>query len=144
MPQAGRLLNCSPRRTKQGLDVRLMYDAVGSLLTPASLFQPLYDAGVRVHAFHTLGEAFWRFRFFQLFNRRNHRKLTVIDESISYFGGMNIVDQSQVKSVEDEAPPQLAFFFRLRATSMSGWWGPDKVKLPPPWKSYGAVPNIDR
>jgi cardiolipin synthase len=31
-------------------------------------------------------------RFFQAFNRRNHRKLAVIDDRISYFGGMNLLD----------------------------------------------------
>jgi cardiolipin synthase len=100
-------------RAREGLDVRLMYDTVGSLLTPSSLFQPLLEAGVRVHAFHTLSEAFWRFRFFQLFNQRNHRKLFIIDDQISYFGGMNIVDQSQVRSVEDER--------RRNLPSSAGW-----------------------
>jgi cardiolipin synthase len=111
---AGRaLVELLAARARDGLDVRLMYDTVGSLLTPSSLFQPLLDAGVKVHAFHTLGEAFWRFRFFQLFNQRNHRKLIVIDEQVGYFGGMNIVDQSQVRSVEDER--------RRNLPSSSGW-----------------------
>jgi cardiolipin synthase len=111
---AGRaLVDLLAARAREGLDVRLMYDTVGSLLTPSSLFQPLASAGVKVHAFHTLGEAFWRFRFFQLFNQRNHRKLIVIDDQIGYFGGMNIVDQSQVRSVEDER--------RRNLPSSSGW-----------------------
>jgi cardiolipin synthase len=111
---AGRaLVELLAARAREGLDVRLMYDTVGSLLTPSSLFQPLEGAGVKVHAFHTLGEAFWRFRFFQLFNQRNHRKLIVIDDQIGYFGGMNIVDQSQVHSVEDER--------RRHLPSSSGW-----------------------
>jgi cardiolipin synthase len=100
-------------RAKAGLDVRLMYDTVGSLLTPAATFQPLRDAGAKVHAFHTLSEAFWRFRFFQLFNQRNHRKLIVIDDGVCYFGGMNIVDQSQVHSVADER--------RRNLPASSGW-----------------------
>ncbi len=111
---AGRaLVELLAARAREGLDVRLMYDTVGSLLTPSSLFQPLVDAGVKVHAFHTLGEAFWRFRFFQLFNQRNHRKLIVIDDQVGYFGGMNIVDQSQVRSVEDER--------RRKLPSSAGW-----------------------
>ncbi|MEX2138109.1 MAG: phospholipase D-like domain-containing protein [Pirellulales bacterium] len=111
------------QRARAGLDVRVMYDTVGSLLTPSSLFQPLRDAGVKVHAFHTLGEAFWRFRFFQLFNQRNHRKLFVIDDRIGYFGGMNIVDQSQVRSVEDE---------RRRNLPMSAGWRDVHVRMEGP------------
>ena len=112
--EAGRaVVEVLSQRAREGLDVRLMYDTVGSLLTPSSLFQPLHEAGVRVHAFHTLSEAFWRFRFFQLFNQRNHRKLFIIDDQIGYFGGMNIVDQSQVRSVEEER--------RRNLPSSAGW-----------------------
>ena len=45
-----------------------------------------------MHTFHSLGEAFWRFAPLKILNRRNHRKLTVIDDRVAYFGGMNIVD----------------------------------------------------
>jgi cardiolipin synthase len=122
-PAGRRIVELLEMRAKEGLDIRLMYDTVGSLLTPASLFQPLLEAGVKVHAFHTLSEAFWRFRFFQLFNQRNHRKLFVIDEMIGYFGGMNIVDQSQVQSVEDE---------RRRNLPMSAGWRDVHVRMAGP------------
>jgi cardiolipin synthase len=56
---------------------------------------------VRVHAFHTLWESLWQFRSLRVFNRRDHRKLLVIDDQIAYFGGMNIVDQSGIRSVEE-------------------------------------------
>lgn len=118
------------KRAKEGLDVRLMYDTVGSLLTPASLFQPLHDAGVKIHAFHTLGEAFWRFRFFQLFNQRNHRKIFLIDDRIGYFGGMNIVDQSRVRSVEEE---------RRRNLPTSAGWRDVHVRMVGPRQRELAV-----
>jgi cardiolipin synthase len=114
------LINLLAARASEGLDVRLMYDAVGSLLTPAALFQPLVDAGAQVHAFHTLSESFGRSRLFQLFNQRNHRKLTVIDDRIGYFGGMNIVDQSQVRSPDDE---------RRRKLPMSAGWRDVHVRM---------------
>jgi cardiolipin synthase len=119
--QAGQsLAELLAQRARDGLDVRLMYDTVGSLLTPSALFQPMREAGVRVHAFHTMSEAFWRSRFFQLFNQRNHRKLCVIDDQISYFGGMNIVDQSQVHSVDDE---------RRRNLPVSAGWRDVHVRM---------------
>src|SRR5438477_12324723 len=79
-------------KARAGLDVRLHYDAVGSLTTPYRFFRDLQNAGVRVHAFHSFWEALWRFRFLRVLNRRNHRKLLVIDDRVAYFGGMNVAD----------------------------------------------------
>src|SRR5438445_6376942 len=79
-------------RARAGLDVRVLYDAIGSGYTPAAFFRRMETAGVRVHAFHSLWEALWRFSFFRVLNRRNHRKLLVIDDRVAYFGGMNLVD----------------------------------------------------
>ena len=87
-------------RARAGLDVRLHYDAVGSLTTPSRFFHDLERAGVRVHAYHSLWEALWRFRFLRILNRRNHRKLLVIDDRIAYFGGMNVADVSNIRTVE--------------------------------------------
>lgn len=75
-----------------GLDVRLLYDAVGSQTTPSSVFDALVADGVRVHAYHTIWDAMRRFALFEVMNRRNHRKLLVVDEQVAYFGGMNIVE----------------------------------------------------
>jgi cardiolipin synthase len=89
-------------RAAAGLDVRLMVDAWGSFSTPTMLFNQLRAAGVQVHVFHALGEAIYhRLKFLQVLNQRNHRKLLVIDDSIAYFGGMNVVDQSGIHSKAD-------------------------------------------
>jgi cardiolipin synthase len=79
-------------RARAGLDVRVLYDAIGSSTTPAAFFQEMERAGVQVHAFHSLWEALWRFSLFHIINRRNHRKLLIIDERVAYFGGMNLAD----------------------------------------------------
>src|SRR3954471_11658232 len=49
-------------RARAGLDVRVMYDAIGSVSTAAAFFRDLEQAGVKLHAFHSLWEAFrgWR------------------------------------------------------------------------------------
>jgi cardiolipin synthase A/B len=88
-------------RARAGLDVRLMVDAWGSFGTPNSLFNRLRAAGVQVHIFHRLGESFHPLRFLQVLNQRNHRKLLVVDDTIAYFGGMNVVDQSGIHSTAD-------------------------------------------
>src|SRR5438132_1658288 len=85
-------------RARDGLDVRLLYDAVGSGSAPASFFRRLEYAGVQVHAFHSLWEALWRFSFFRILNRRDHRKLLIIDDRVAYFGGMNLADPGQIRT----------------------------------------------
>jgi cardiolipin synthase len=87
-------------RAAAGVDCRVIYDAVGSSSTPSAFFRDLAAAGVHVHAFHTLWESLWHFRSLDVFNRRDHRKVLVIDDRVAYFGGMNIVDQSGITTVE--------------------------------------------
>ncbi len=89
-------------RAKAGLDVRLMVDAWGSFSMPAAMLKQLRAAGVQVHIFHALGEALvGRLKFLRVLNQRNHRKLLVVDERIAYFGGMNVVDQSGIRTPAD-------------------------------------------
>jgi len=87
-------------RCRAGVEVRVLYDAIGSQSTPWAFFQPLVEAGATVHEFHSFWEALWRFSFFRVLNRRDHRKLLVIDDRIGYFGGMNIVDTASAAAVQ--------------------------------------------
>jgi cardiolipin synthase A/B len=82
-------------RAKSGVDVRVLYDSLGSLATPNAFFAQMVEGGVQVYSYHTVWQALGRgLRFFQVFNSRNHRKLFIVDNDIAYFGGMNIVDQN--------------------------------------------------
>lgn len=87
-------------RARLGLDVRVLYDAIGCQWTPAIFFQEMKEAGVQVHAFHSVWEAVYRFSFLRILNRRNHRKLVVIDDQVAYLGGMNLLDQGSTVLVE--------------------------------------------
>src|SRR5438067_9591425 len=40
-------------RARMGLDVRVLYDAIGSQTTPAAFFRDMEAAGVHVHCFHS-------------------------------------------------------------------------------------------
>jgi cardiolipin synthase len=93
-------------RARAGVDVRVHYDAVGSAMTPGAFFSDLAAAGVKVHAYHTLWEGFKRFNPLRILNRRDHRKLLVVDEAAGYFGGMNIIDNAE--PVRRLTPPRLA------------------------------------
>jgi cardiolipin synthase len=78
-------------RARAGLDVRLIYDAVGSFSTYPSFFLKMVPAGVKVVCYHSLGEVLQRLAALRILNRRDHRKVLVIDDDVAYFGGMNIV-----------------------------------------------------
>jgi len=95
-------------RVAAGVECRLMYDAVGSLRTPNKYFDELKAAGVQVHVFHHLSALWGKFGFFRMFNRRNHRKLVVVDDRICYFGGMNLIDASgpPVIAEKHNRPPE--------------------------------------
>lgn len=75
---------------RRGIEVRLHVDAAGSWLTSARLLErKLRDAGVQVRRFHR-----WSWREPLRYNRRNHRKLMVVDRVQAYLGGFNIHRQS--------------------------------------------------
>lgn len=80
-------------QAQRGTQVRVMYDALGSQATPARFFLDMLEAGVEVVAFNRALDGLKRFSFLQTLNRRDHRKLLVIDDRIAYFGGMNLIDE---------------------------------------------------
>ncbi len=72
-----------------GIDVRLIYDDVGSMnLLPKGFEKKLRLAGIKVLSFNTMRP------FLSLvYNNRDHRKITVIDGQVAYSGGYNIADE---------------------------------------------------
>lgn len=74
------------RRRQQGLEVRVLYDALGSRTTPAAFFEPMARAGVEVLPFRPLNPT--RTMPWKL-NNRDHRKIVVIDGRIAFTGGIN-------------------------------------------------------
>ncbi len=76
------------RKAREGVEVRLLVDAVGSWNLRRSFIRPMQAAGVKVAFFMPWGVR----RRFHL-NCRNHRKLTVIDGRLGFFGSKNIADE---------------------------------------------------
>lgn len=77
------------KKAKEGVNVKVMYDHVGSFSARNKFFKMMNEAGVETHPF-------FKVTFPQFANRvnwRNHRKIVVIDEKIGYIGGMNIADR---------------------------------------------------
>ena len=76
-------------RAQAGVEVRLIYDHVGSWSTPSRFFKEMTAAGIKAYPF-------FKVTFPQLgtkINWRNHRKLCIIDGAVGYVGGMNIADR---------------------------------------------------
>ena len=73
-------------KARQGVEVRVIYDDVGSWSTNNEFFEQLRDGGVEVSAFLPV-----RFpQFARKVNYRNHRKIFIIDGEVGYVGGFNI------------------------------------------------------
>lgn len=76
-------------KARAGLDIRIIYDDVGSLFTLRRRDKKkLTSAGVKIMAFNRMMPSF-DIRL----NNRTHRKITVIDGNVSFTGGVNIADE---------------------------------------------------
>jgi cardiolipin synthase len=76
-------------RAGQGVAVRVLYDAVGSLGLPRGFFDPLRAAGGKAAAFMPLR----LLAAAPTLNFRNHRKLLIADGGSAYTGGINVGDE---------------------------------------------------
>lgn len=81
--------NALIERAADGVDVRLIYDDVGSMFTlPKKSIKRLTNCGVKICPFNKI-----TLSFDMRLNNRSHRKITVIDGEIAYTGGNNIADE---------------------------------------------------
>lgn len=84
-----RLLQKLVAKAQAGVEVRLLYDAIGSIRLHTSFIRPLCKAGGRCEPFLTINPLRRRIQV----NLRNHRKITVIDGRVGFTGGINIGDE---------------------------------------------------
>ena len=74
------------RKARAGVEVLLIYDAVGSWRLSRAMLRRLHRAGVRTAPYAPI-----RFPWFTpRAARRNHRKIVVVDGKVAYLGGINI------------------------------------------------------
>ena len=84
-----RMRDALTARATDGVEVRVLYDAVGSMSLPAEFWAPLEKAGGRTAAFAPVG--LWhRLRRRDRIDFRNHRKIIVADGRIAFTGGINV------------------------------------------------------
>ena len=78
-------------KAKEGVEVRLIFDDVGSWELKKKFIRSMSDAGVMV-------DCFMKVRFPMLTSRvnyRNHRKILVVDGDTAFVGGLNFADRYQ-------------------------------------------------
>ncbi len=73
-------------KARVGVEVRIVYDDVGSWRTKNKFFNRMREAGVEVYAFMPVRYPLLTSKV----NYRNHRKIAVFDGKVGFIGGMNI------------------------------------------------------
>jgi cardiolipin synthase A/B len=78
------------KKAREGVEVRLIYDHLGSWKLSKSFVKELEEAGVQVKPFQRVT---FPFIAAHRFNYRNHRKILVVDGTVGYTGGLNLGDE---------------------------------------------------
>lgn len=84
-----RIIDALLDKLDEGVEVRLLYDSVGSRLFSSKSIHKLKQSGAKVGAFFP---PFLKVINFNL-NYRNHRKIVVIDGKVGFVGGFNVGDE---------------------------------------------------
>lgn len=82
-----RFMEVLTEKAKQGVEVRLVLDTVGSFATWDSYLKPLTDAGGQVGWYHP-----FQWATLPYINNRTHRELIVVDGKVGFIGGSGFAD----------------------------------------------------
>lgn len=76
-------------KVKAGVDVRLMYDDLGTMAKlPSNFAKRLCKLGIKCVKVNEYSSA-----TSSIYNNRDHRKITVVDGKVGYMGGANLADE---------------------------------------------------
>ncbi len=83
------ILEILEKKVKEGVEVRLIYDSFGCLLTlPDKYYKKMREKGIKCIEFNPLIPVVTL-----LMNNRDHRKIAVIDGEYGFMGGINLADE---------------------------------------------------
>ena len=83
------ILDILKRKAKEGVDVRVMYDDLGTISNlPKGYKEYLESKNIQVHIFNPL-----RPLLIVQMNNRDHRKILTIDGKVGFLGGINLGDE---------------------------------------------------
>jgi cardiolipin synthase len=83
------LVSLLERKARDGMEIRLLLDALGCLRTRGKFVDPLRKAGGHVGIFLPL----FSLRRRSSANLRNHRKMAIVDGERAFVGGMNLATE---------------------------------------------------
>lgn len=106
-PTGRRIAEALAAAARRGVAVRVLVDGFGAENLVAPIRGILEPAGVRVLVYRAEGERF-RLRRHRL--RRLHRKLAVVDGSVGFCGGINVIDDRDGRV---DGPPRFDFAVRV-------------------------------
>ena len=86
---AGRMADIFERKAKEGVEIRMIYDGVGSRKLSRKYLRRLQAMGVQVYPFMPLHFGWLT----TTLNYRNHRKIIVVDGKEGFTGGINVADK---------------------------------------------------
>jgi len=98
-------------RAAAGVEVRIIYDSVGSRKIPRRIRRDARRSGIQMKSFQKVLFPLLSSRV----NYRNHRKIAVIDGNIGFTGGLNIAD----RYIENEKKFWRDTFVRIEGKSVS-------------------------
>ena len=102
-----RIAEALKRAAQRGVAVHLLIDGFGSFSLSRKVIQEMLAAGVQVLIYRP---EFFPFRFKRSRLRRMHRKLAVMDASVAFVGGINIIDDCHES---DALFPRLDYAVRI-------------------------------
>ena len=84
-----KLLDLLVEKAEQGVDVRVMYDDIGSFVTlPSDMKEQLEEKGISCRIYNPFHPIITSSQ-----NNRDHRKILSIDGKVAFTGGINIADE---------------------------------------------------
>lgn len=84
-----RILEALLEKVQEGVEVRILFDAMGCRFVSHKFWKQLEERGIRIAEFFP---AFLRKLHLRI-NYRNHRKIVVIDNKTAYVGGFNVAKE---------------------------------------------------
>ena len=109
-PSGRRIAYALMRAAHRGVTVRTIVDGFGSRGFAGKILDEMAAEGVKVAIYRP--EPKW-FDFRKSRLRRLHRKLAVIDASVAFVGGINIIDDLNGLDFDPDSPPRFDFAVRV-------------------------------
>ncbi len=136
-----RFIQALDRRAQQGVDIKLIFDAFGSLKLNNTDRQTLQQAGIELFFYNPV-----RLTRFKHNLHRTHRKIIVIDNHIAFTGGAGISDHFEGEK------PWRETMLKIRGEVVTDWQQLFLInfqqlsKIPPPTASFSnqSPPGVPR